>query len=145
MDAERAVQARARHDVAALTGAFMPTTRVMRDIQLASLMRHGRRAVTRIMREAGLLRAWWARSPLLILVAPLTLTYAAVFGNALMFIAGGALLIWGGMSEPRLNRAERQERRLLLLAYRNAAADALDACVDRFAYGWGEEPGTALR
>ncbi|WP_084830259.1 hypothetical protein [Demequina rhizosphaerae] len=77
MDADRAVEERARRRVAALDNVDVPSVRDLRDFEVQLLVRRGRRVVRRVMREAGMLRPWWERSPLLVLVVPLTLAYAA--------------------------------------------------------------------
>ncbi|WP_062315958.1 hypothetical protein [Demequina maris] len=130
MDADRAVEERARRRVAALDNVDVPSVRDLRDFEVQVLVRRGRRVVRRVMREAGLLRPWWERSPLLVLVVPLTLAYAAVFADAMVLFIGGVLLAWGLAAEPRVNRAEGRELARLLRIYRNAVANALDARAD---------------
>ncbi len=125
MDAVRAVRTRARHDVAALDESLVPSTRALRDVRVAALTRHAPGVVARAMRDEGSLRPWWDRSPLLILVSPLVLAYAVVFGDPSVGLAGVALLAWGILSEPRFSRRERVEREHLLTVYRNTAADEL--------------------
>ncbi|MDN4478502.1 hypothetical protein QQX10_02305 [Demequina sp. SYSU T00039] len=125
MDAVRTVRTRARHDVAALDESLVPSTRALRDVRVAALTRHAPGVVRRAMRDEGSLRPWWDRSPLLILAAPLVLAYAIVFGDPGVGLIGAALLGWGVLAEPRLNRRERIERQQLLTVYRNTVADAL--------------------
>ncbi|WP_062303810.1 hypothetical protein [Demequina subtropica] len=141
MDAVLIIQERARHDVAALDPVDVPSIRGLRDIRLAALMRHARRQIRHAMRDEGALRPWWERSPLLILVAPLLLTWAAVFHNGTALFVGFVAVAWGIASEPRVNRAERREYARLMTAYRNAAADALDARADRRQWEWGDGYG----
>ncbi len=141
MDVVLAVQARARQDVAALGPRSVPPTRAARDIRLAALMPRGKRRVKREMRAAGLLRPWWDRAPLLMLVAPLVLAYGLVFREGGAIFLGLLVALCGAAWEPRMNRSERRECAFLVIEYRNAAADALDARGDGLAYGWGDAPG----
>lgn len=130
MDLVREVRARARRDVADLDGVHVHALRHLRDLELAALMRRAPRFVRRVMRRHGLLRPWWERSPLLIVVGPLMVTVAVMFANPLAFVVGVALVMTGFVTEPRMGRAERREERELTRAYRHAAADALDARAD---------------
>ena len=133
MDAVRAVRTRARHDVASLDDALVPATRMLRDVRVAALTRRAPGVVRRAMRSDGSLRPWWDRSPVLLLVAPWVLVYAAVFADAVVALGGAVLLGWGLLTEPRWNRAERAERHELLRVYRNTVADELDARAHRLA------------
>ncbi|WP_082104500.1 hypothetical protein [Demequina soli] len=142
MDAGDAVARRARNDVGRLNAADVPAVRMVRDLWLGELVRRSQRKVLRIMRECALVRPWWERSPVLVLVAPLVLTWAVVLSSGGAAVLATALIAWAAVAEPRLNRAERRDLALLLRAYRNAAADALDARTDAEIYGWEEKrPG----
>ncbi|WP_062385317.1 hypothetical protein [Demequina iriomotensis] len=144
MDALLAVQERARRDVAALDPVDVPSIRDLRDVRLASLVRRAGRIVRHEMREEGALRPWWERSPLLILAVPLALAWGGLFADVMVLFLGGVLLVWALVSEPRLNRGERREFHRLMRAYRNAAADALDARADRRQWEWGEGYGLSM-
>ncbi|WP_062378513.1 hypothetical protein [Demequina pelophila] len=131
MDAAAVVEERARADVAALGRTAMSTVRALQDFKVEALTRRAPRFVRGVMREAGLLRPWWDRTPVLMLVAPLTLALAWVFMSPPLLLVGAGALAWGVAAEPRLNRAERREYERLLHAYRYAAAEALYTLGDR--------------
>ncbi|WP_042212738.1 hypothetical protein [Demequina mangrovi] len=140
MDAALAMQERARRDVDALRLCDVPSVRELRDLRLATLSRHARRLARRTMRAEGTLRPWYARSPVLMVALPLALAWGVLFTSIPAFFLAVVVLAWGLTSEPRLSRAERVEYTRVMTAYRNAAADALDARADRKAWG-SEGPG----